>query len=103
MFNVYTGASSCVPGEELSLHVSTNLRSYSASLTRFGAKPAVVWERADIAGKEHPTPADAALRGCGWPAAFQMPIAKARRSGIYRLVLRSEGACRPGWNSIFGP
>lgn len=90
--HVYTGASSCAPGEELSLHVSTNLLNYSGSLTRVGAKPAVVWERAGIAGKEHPTPADAALRGCGWPAAFQIPIAKAWRSGIYRLMLRGEGA-----------
>jgi hypothetical protein len=89
---VYTGAMSCLPGEKLALHVSTTLPKFSATITRVGAKPRVVWQKEALVAGNHPTPADASLNGCHWPAALDVPIGDDWRSGIYLLKLQGEGA-----------
>lgn len=90
--HVYTGKMSCAQGESMPLHVSTTLPKYAIRITRVGAKPQLVWEKAEQPGKDFPTPPDAALHGCGWPVALEVPVGKDWRSGIYRLVLEGDGA-----------
>ncbi len=55
-------------GNELQLHVSTDVRRYSVEIARLGWRREPVWHREDLPGKRHPAPKDASMRGCGWPA-----------------------------------
>lgn len=86
---VYAGAMSCLPGESLAFHVSTTAPRYTATITRVGAEPQVVWTSEPLAGGSHPTPPDASTHGCRWPVAFRVPIGSDWRSGVY--VARLEG------------
>lgn len=88
----YTGAMSILPGQQLPFHVSTNVARYAVTISRVGAEPTVVWKSDDIVGAVHPVPTDAATRGCGWPAAFQVPIGSDWRSGVYLATLAGAGA-----------
>ena len=65
----YTGAMSCHPGQLLAFHVSADVPRYTATITRIGAEPKVVWKSDAIAGAKHPTPKDASMHGCHWPEA----------------------------------
>ena len=63
----YTGKVSYAPGEEITLHVSTNLPAFVAEITRHGLQPEKVWEQPDVAGKEYAVPEDSSSMGCRWP------------------------------------
>ena len=73
------------------MHVSTSAAKYSAAIRRVGAEPKLVWSEQGLPGPQHPTPADASLRGCGWPVAVRVPVAANWKSGVYSLELCGEG------------
>ncbi len=83
----YTGKVSYAPGEEITLHVSTNLPTFAAEITRHGLKPEKVWEQQDVAGKEYPVPEDSSSMGCRWPQALTLKIPAGWRSGYYQVRL----------------
>lgn len=88
----YTGAMSCHPGQQLAFHVSAEVPRYTATITRIGAEPKVVWKSDELRGAKHPVPADASMRGCRWPVAFRVPIGGDWRSGLYTATLSGGGA-----------
>ncbi len=51
-------------------------------VARDGAHRDIVWRGGGAAG-HHAVPDDASSRGCGWPAAFNIPVGEDWRSGYY--------------------
>jgi hypothetical protein len=86
----YAGHVSYVPGEELTLHVSTSAAKFSVEIVRLGPKPESVWSSAAATGSEHPVPENASSHGCRWPAAVTLKIPAEWRSGYYQVALRAR-------------
>lgn len=91
----YPSQYSYLPGEEVTIHCSARVPSYSVEITRVGHSREVVWRREGLPGQEHPTPSDAYAKGCGWPAAFSFQIPQHWRSGFYEVTLRGDGVQGP--------
>ena len=87
MLDAYCLPLSAAPGEPVSLHVSGDVGSCSIEVARDGADRQVVWRADAVEIGLHPTPADAAATGCGWPAAIEIPLEPAWRSGYYAVTL----------------
>ncbi|MGZ4792261.1 MAG: N,N-dimethylformamidase beta subunit family domain-containing protein [Ilumatobacteraceae bacterium] len=88
----YCDALSYVPGQTLALHTSSRAHRYDIEIHRWGADRRLVWSAGNIAGTEHPTPADADANGCGWPVAVNVTIGDDWRSGFYLVTLRAHDA-----------
>lgn len=84
----YAGRVSYVPGEELTLHLSTTAPKVAVEIARVGARPEVVWSSPSVVGHEHPVPEDASSRGCHWPIAMSLKIPAEWRSGYYQVTMR---------------
>lgn len=80
---VYTDQLSYAPGDVIRLHVSTTATAYDLRIYRDGAVETEVCTWQALTGRCHPTPADASLNGCGWPAALEFPVPSEWRSGGY--------------------
>lgn len=91
----YTDRQSYLPGEEVRFHCSARVKSYSVEITHVGLSRELVWRREGIVGQEHPTPADAYAKGCGWPVAFSLQVPEYWRSGFYEVLLRGDGVQGP--------
>ena len=52
-----------------------------------GAVRTVVYSEAGVPAGDHPTPADAPERGCGWPAASEVAVEPDWPSGYYEVML----------------
>ncbi|MDG2400132.1 MAG: hypothetical protein P8M04_06140 [Akkermansiaceae bacterium] len=83
----YTGQVSYSPGEKLTLHVSTTSSTFSAEISRLGAKSESVLKKATIPGASHPTPENASSHGCAWPVALTISIPADWKSGYYHVTL----------------
>src|SRR5262245_58796535 len=79
----YTDQLSYKPGEQGACHVSCQVPTYALEIARAGAKREVVWKKEDLPGKAYPVPQRASARGCGWPAAFTLPVGAGWKSGYY--------------------
>ena len=88
----YCGVLSAAPGAAVTLHVSCRADRYDIEIHRWGATLELVWSAGDLAGIEHPTPADADSNGCGWPVAATVPIGDDWRSGFYLVTLTAHDA-----------
>ena len=88
----YPGRQSYRPGEELTLHCSARVRSFSAEIARIGAHREVVCRKTGIAGREQAVPDNAYAKGCGWQATFGLAIPAEWRSGFYEVALIADGA-----------
>ncbi|MBL9139699.1 MAG: hypothetical protein JNK85_27770 [Verrucomicrobiales bacterium] len=87
----YAGRQSYAPGEEVTIHVSTTVASFSARIARWGASMDWVWTNsAPIPGREYPVPEEASSHGCRWPEAFRVRIPPDWKSGYYHVILRAE-------------
>jgi hypothetical protein len=88
MLEAYCWPQSADPGDEVTLHVSTDAEAFGVEVVREGAERAVVHRLVDVAGEAYGAPADASASGCGWPAtvAFTAP----ERSGYYSVSVRTE-------------
>lgn len=87
---VYAWPLSCLPGEQVSLHVSTTCPAYSIEIARVGGRRKVVWARDSVAGAWHATPPEASAVGCSWPEAVTIPIGKNWSSGYYAVTLKAR-------------
>ncbi len=86
----YVGHVSYVPGDELTLHVSSSAPTFSIEIVRLGEKSESVWSSAAVVGREHPVPEDASSHGCRWPVATTLKIPAEWRSGYYQVTLRAH-------------
>ena len=90
----YCWPQSAVAGERVALHLSATALDGNDRLVRFevarvGAERDVV-HAATVPAGDHPTPADAAAKGCAWPAAASIDVAPSWRSGYYEVLLRID-------------
>jgi len=88
----YCDQLSVEPGRSLGLHVACRTDRYSIEIHRWGATRELVWSADDLAGIDHPVPADADANGCDWPVAVSVPIGSQWRSGFYLVTLIAKGA-----------
>src|SRR4051794_6291686 len=70
----YAGRLSYLPGERVSLHVSTSAPRFGVEVARVGARREVVFSRDAVPGALHPVPANASAQGCAWHAALEVSI-----------------------------
>jgi hypothetical protein len=97
----YADQLSRLPGEEVSLHLSSSAGAVNLVIERLGAKREKVFERAGIVTRAHPVPDRASSDGCGWPAAFKLKIPADWRSGYYQVTLTTTGEGKPARDSLF--
>ena len=88
----YPSSLSVLPGERLSLHTSGSAPAFDVVIERIGAERKRFWSRAGVPNAPHPIPADASARGCGWPAAVEVPIGADWPSGAYEVSLSPRSA-----------
>lgn len=86
----YASRSSYAQGEEAVFHISTSAPVFSATIERAGQARTKVWEKADLAGRHHPVPDDAAANGCRWPESFRVKIGADWPSGYYEMTLKAQ-------------
>ncbi len=86
----YTDQLSYVPGQEVAFHLSTSASKVSMAIDRVGNENEFVWKNDDVAGAEHPVPANASSHGCNWPETFRLKIPDDWRSGYYHVSLKVE-------------
>jgi hypothetical protein len=88
----YANKLSCVPGEEISFHLSSSGTRVGMVIERQGGTNETVMEKSDIACATHPIPDRASSDGCHWPAAFTMTIPSDWKSGCYvaKLILKHD-------------
>jgi len=92
----YPGSMSVLPGERLALHASGSAPAFDVVVKRIGAEWTRHWSEAGVPLGPHPVPADASARGCGWPAAVEVPIGADWPSGLYHVsFLPRAAADRP--------
>jgi len=88
----YPGSMSLLPGERLTLHTSGTAPAFDVEISRIGAERKRFWSQAGIRNTPHPIPADASARGCGWPAAVEVPIGADWPSGVYEVWFSPRAA-----------
>src|SRR4051794_4066872 len=87
----YCWPQSLVVGEQVGLHMSSSGgRPVRVEVARVGGRREVVFSAAAIAADEHPTPKDAASKGCGWPGALTLDVEPGWRSGYYEVVMEID-------------
>ena len=88
----YANKLSCVPGEEISFHLSSSGVTVRMLIERQGGTSETVFEKTDIACATQPIPDRASSHGCNWPAAFTMTIPEDWKSGCYvaTLILKHD-------------
>ena len=75
-------------GGTVGLHLaSAGGRPVSVEIARSGKRRDVVFSDDAVPANQHPTPADAPAKGCGWPAALVLDVDPTWRSGYYEVVL----------------
>lgn len=83
----YCWPASVAPGEPVGLHVSTDAAMFEIEVAREGSEREIAWRTEGVRAELHPTPEDASANGCGWPAAFEIPVGPDWRSGYYSVKL----------------
>jgi hypothetical protein len=89
---IYTDKLSYAPGDVVRVHTSTTAAQYDVRIYRDGAEEVEVRAWQSLAGRFHPTPADASVKGCGWPTALEFDVPTAWRSGGYIAHITARGA-----------
>lgn len=83
-------------GDEVGLHLSsTDGRQVTIEVARVGQARTVVFAEAGVEVDDHPTPAEAATKGCGWPAVRHLTVDASWRSGYYEVILSIDVDGRP--------
>src|SRR5437773_1484118 len=88
MLDAYCWPQSVDPGDDVSLHASSDASAFEVEVAREGATREVVWRGTGTADN-HATPDGASANGCGWPTTMTIPADVAWRSGYYSVVLRA--------------
>ena len=82
----YADKLSYLPGEDVSLHMTTGAKTFDIEIYRDGGKMELVHEAKGVAGKRSTTPKDCYTVGCGWPALYKWQLPRDLRSGFYLVV-----------------
>ncbi|NNE74645.1 MAG: hypothetical protein HKN26_13340 [Acidimicrobiales bacterium] len=84
----YCWPQSAEVGQMVAVHLSSaRAQPVDVEVARIGADRTVVHQAAGVPAGDHATPPDAAAKGCGWPAAYQVEVDPAWASGYYEVVL----------------
>ncbi len=87
----YCWPQSATSGQRVGLHLSSaGARPVSVEVARVGWRRDVVLAEPALPVDDHPTPLGADRDGCGWPAAMEIAVDPAWRSGYYEVVLEIE-------------
>ena len=83
----YPNQLSYVPGDDVSLHLSTSSDTIALVVERIGLERIKVLEKNDLVGAAHAIPDRASSHGCNWPESFRFTIPEDWRSGYYQVIL----------------
>ncbi len=86
----YTNQTSYAPGEEVALHLSSNLERIDFKVARLGPNTETVYELADVAVTGHPIPDRASSHGCNWPVAAKIVTDTKWKSGYYQITFTGQ-------------
>ncbi len=87
----YCWPQSATAGDTVGLHLSSaGGRPVSVEVARVGFRRDPVFRERSLAVEDHPTPLGADRDGCAWPAAMELRIDPAWRSGYYEVVLEID-------------
>jgi hypothetical protein len=86
----YAGLPSYMPGEEITLHVSTSAATFDVLIYRDGAEQVPVFRAEAVSGARHETPEDAYATGCGWPVALTIAVPDDWQTGGYVVELTAQ-------------
>ena len=87
----YCWPQSIEAGGRVGLHLSSSGgRPVKVEIARAGLERTVVFADDTVAAGEHPTPNNAFVDGCGWPAAATIDVGADWRSGYYEVVLEID-------------
>lgn len=96
----YCGQLSYLPGDVVTVHVSTRQPAFAVNVERWGGVREPVWSATDLPGRYIEPPADADSEGCRWPVGLDIPLDNTWRSGFYLVTLRAVGA-PPGRDTAY--
>ena len=103
----YAGQVSYVPGDELTLHLSSSAAKCAVEIVRLGAKAESVWSQASVATEPRVVPVNASSNGCDWPASLRLSLPTGWRSGYYQVRLHTlvetgtAGVSKPATGQCF--
>lgn len=97
----YASTLSCVPGEDVSLHLSSSGSEVDLVIDRVAAQRDRVLEKSGIACGQHPIPDRASSHGCDWPVAFTLKIPQDWKSGYYEATLTLQTDDKPVHGRLF--
>jgi hypothetical protein len=97
----YADRLSCVPGDEVALHLSASEPSVDIVIERLGVERTKVWERAGVACQVHPIPDRASSHGCGWPPAVSVLVGDDWPSGYYEATMKTSAGSPPARSTLF--
>ncbi len=86
----YSDRISYVPGETVSLHISTSADRYDVEIGRDGARYQTMQSWTNLPGEHHDTPRNCSAEGCNWPVAIEFDIPLDWPSGGYLLTFRGH-------------
>ncbi len=81
----YTGRQSYEAGDTLTVHARSTAKHFRVEISRVGRQRNLVWTSQELVGEDHPTPEDAAAKGCRWPAALELEVPADWRAGYYEI------------------
>lgn len=83
----YASKLSCVPGEEISFHLSGSGQPVDVQIERQGGTNESVYRKEGVEVVPQPIPDRASSHGCDWPATFALTIPDDWKSGCYVATL----------------
>jgi len=97
----YVNQLSCMPGEEIDLHLSSSAGRVDLMVARVGTERSVVLEKTDIVCTAQPIPDRASSDGCNWPVTLTLTIPADWTSGYYEITLTANEADKPVSSTLF--
>lgn len=87
----YTDQLSYAPGEDVKLHISSELDEFNIVVSRVGAKPEIVANEKCDKGRLQSIPKDASSHGCKWDVTATLSGLKNWKSGYYLVDFVGTG------------
>ncbi len=98
----YASRLSCLPGEEVSLHLSASGSSVDVVVERVGEQRVKVYQQQGIACTAQPIPDRASSDGCQWPASLTFTVGQDWQTGYYEATLTMASAdAKPAKSTLF--
>ncbi len=97
----YASELSYLPGDEVSLHLSSSEAAVALKVERLGAERTVVYEQGNVVCQTHSIPDRASSDGCGWPVATSFTISHDWKSGYYEVTLTGETGVKQAKSTFF--